>query len=41
MILEIGEAGGDAVILVVGTEAAENDQKQPPPAGFFRPKRPG
>jgi len=42
VILEIGEAGGDAVILVVGTEAAENDQKQPPPpAGFFPPKPAG
>jgi hypothetical protein len=29
VILEIGEAGGDAVILVVGTEAVDTDQKEP------------
>ncbi len=39
VILEIGEAGGDAVILVVGTEAADQDQKEPPrePRGSVAP----
>ncbi len=39
VILEIGEAGGDAVILVVGTEAADKDQKEPPrePRGSVAP----
>jgi len=39
VILEIGEAGGDAVIFVVGTEAADKDQKEPPrePRGSVAP----
>jgi hypothetical protein len=39
VILEIGEAGGDAVIFVVGTEAADQDQKEPPrePRGSVAP----
>jgi hypothetical protein len=39
VVLEIGEAGGDAVILVVGTEAADKDQQEPPrePRGSVAP----
>jgi hypothetical protein len=39
VILEIGEAGGDAVIFIVGTEAADKDQKEPPrePRGSVAP----